>query len=64
MGGTFSTYGEMRNAYKIFVGKWRRPVGRLWRRWDDNIEMDRRKSGMEVWINFIWLRMGTGSGLL
>jgi len=31
---------EMRNAYKIFVGK-------PWRRWEDNIRMDLRETGWE-----------------
>jgi len=34
--------GEMRNAYKILVGKpeRKRPLGRPERRWEDNIRMD------------------------
>jgi hypothetical protein len=34
--------GEMRNIYKIFVGKLegKRPLGRPRRRWEDNIRMD------------------------
>jgi hypothetical protein len=34
--------GEKGNAYKIFVGKpeGERPLGRLRRRWVDNIKMD------------------------
>jgi hypothetical protein len=39
--------GEMRNAYKIFVGKSEgdRPLGRPRRRWEDNIRMDLREIG-------------------
>jgi hypothetical protein len=35
-------WGEMRNAYKILVGKpeWKRPLGRPRRRWENNIIMD------------------------
>jgi hypothetical protein len=31
--------GEMRNTYRIFVGKpeGKRPLGRPWCRWEDNI---------------------------
>jgi hypothetical protein len=29
-----------------------------------NIRMDLRKKGGKVWIGFIWLRIGTGGGLL
>jgi hypothetical protein len=46
---------EMRNAYRIVVGKpeGKRPLGRPTRRWEDNIKMDLREigcSGMD-WIN-------------
>jgi hypothetical protein len=45
--------GEMRNAYRILVGKpkGKRPLGRPRCRWEDNIKM-------------VWLRIGTGDGLL
>jgi hypothetical protein len=35
---------EMKNAYKVLVGKLegKRPLGRHRRRWEDNIGMDRR----------------------
>jgi hypothetical protein len=42
--------GEVRNAYKnltgIAVGK--RPLGRYWRRWEDNISMDLKEVEWEV----------------
>jgi hypothetical protein len=38
----------MRNAYKILVGKGRKkPLGRLRRRWEDDIKMDLRELGLE-----------------
>jgi hypothetical protein len=42
MGGSCSTNGEKRNAYKLLVGKLegKRPPGRPRRRWVDNIRMD------------------------
>jgi hypothetical protein len=51
--------GETKNAYRILMGKpeGKRPLGRLRRRWVDNIKMDLRKIG--------WARYGldrTGSG--
>jgi hypothetical protein len=54
----------MRNAYKILVGKSeRKRIHRVSRRrWEDNIKMDLREIGLEVWIGFIWLRTGTGGG--
>jgi hypothetical protein len=42
MGEPCSTYGEKRNAYRLFVGKpeGKGPLGRPRRRWVDNIRMD------------------------
>jgi hypothetical protein len=39
--------GEVRGAYNILVGRpeGRRPLGRLRRRWEDNIKMDVREIG-------------------
>jgi hypothetical protein len=39
--------GEMRGAYNILVGRpeGRRPLGRLRRRWTDNMKMDLREIG-------------------
>ena len=47
MGGACSAYGEGRGVYRILVGKpeGRRPLGRPWRRWEDNIGMDLREVG-------------------
>jgi len=48
--GYIARMGDMRNAYYMSVEKheWKRPVRRLWRRWDDNTAMDRRDTGWEV----------------
>jgi hypothetical protein len=47
--------GEMRNAYKMLVGKLegKRPLKRPRHRWEDNIKMDLSKIGLEgvVWIH-------------
>jgi hypothetical protein len=58
--------GEVRGAYNILVGRpeGRRPLGRPWRRWEDNIKMDLREIGFGMWIGLIGLRIGTGGGLL
>jgi hypothetical protein len=42
MGGSCSTNGERRSAYRLLVGKpeGKRPLGRPRRRWVDNIRMD------------------------
>jgi hypothetical protein len=44
----------------------RRPLGRPRHGWVDNIKMDLREIGWDgmVWIGLIWLRIGTGGGLL
>jgi hypothetical protein len=39
--------GQVRGAYNILVGRpeGRRPLGKPWRRWEDNIKMDLREIG-------------------
>ena len=41
---------QSRNAYRILVGKpeGKRPLGRLRRRWEDNIKMDLREVGCDA----------------
>jgi hypothetical protein len=58
--------GEGRGAYRILLGRpeGRRPLGRPWRRWEDNIKMDLQEVGRGAWTGLIWLRIGTGGGLL
>jgi hypothetical protein len=45
-----------RNAYRILVGKpeGKRPLGRLKRRWVDNIKMDLREIG---WDSMDWIEL-------
>jgi len=42
MGGACSMYGERRGIYRVLVGKpeGKRTLGRLRRRWEDNIKID------------------------
>jgi hypothetical protein len=42
-----STYGERRGVYRILVEKpeGKKPLGRLWRRWKDNMNMDLQEEG-------------------
>jgi hypothetical protein len=42
----------------------RRPLGRPRRRWKDNIKMDLQEVGWGAWTGLIWIRIGTGGGLL
>jgi hypothetical protein len=53
MGGTCSTNGENRNAYRILVGKpeGKRPLGRPRHSWN-NIKMDVREMG---WGGMDWI---------
>jgi hypothetical protein len=48
--GHVACMGEMRNMYKILVGKpeWKRPFLRPRRRWEDNIRMGLREIGWEL----------------
>jgi hypothetical protein len=48
--------GEMRKAYRILVHKseGKRPLGRLRRRWEDNIKIDLRKIG---WEDVDWIHL-------
>jgi hypothetical protein len=60
MGGTCSTYGERKAAYRILVGKpnGKRPLGTPRRRWEYNIKMDFQKivlGGMN-WIHVAYDR--------
>jgi hypothetical protein len=57
---------EGRGAYRVLVGRseGRRPLGRPRRRWEDNINMDLQEVGWGAWSGLIWLRIGTGGGML
>jgi hypothetical protein len=52
--------GEIRNAYKVLVGKPEgKTLGRPRRRWKRMLKWIER-----VWTGFIWLTIGTGDWLL
>jgi hypothetical protein len=54
--------GKERGVYRGLVGnpEGKRPLGRLRRRWEDNIKMNLQEVG--VWTGLGWLRIGTGGG--
>ena len=55
MGRTCSTYGATQKYIQNFVGKpeGKRPLGRLRRRWKENIKMNLREVGCDTgdWID-------------
>jgi hypothetical protein len=58
--------GEGRGVYRVSVRRpeWKRPLGRPRCKWEDNIKMDLREIG-SIWrTGFVWLRIGSGGGLL
>jgi hypothetical protein len=54
MGGSCSTNGEKRNAYRLLVGKpeGKTPLRRPRRRWVDNIRVDLGEVG---WVDVDWI---------
>jgi hypothetical protein len=62
--GHVAWMGEMRNVYKIFVGKseGNRPLKRARQRWESRVDV--MKMGGNVCTGFICLRIGTTGGLL
>jgi len=58
--------GQRRHVYRVLVGQpeGMRPFGRLRHKLEFNIKMDLQEVGCGVWTGLIWLRIGTGDGLL
>jgi hypothetical protein len=46
---TCGTHREVSGVYGVLVGRpeCKRPLGRPWRRWEDNIKMDLREIGID-----------------
>jgi hypothetical protein len=68
MGGACGTYGRQDRSMQDLVGrpKGKRPYGIPRCKWKDHIttKMDIQKWDGEAWTGLIWLRIGTGGGLL
>ena len=66
MGLARSTYGRDDGCSQVLVGKseGKKPLGRPWFRWEDNIKWFFKNWDGELWTGFIWLRIGTGGWLL
>ena len=56
MGGTCSSMGERRGAYRVLAVKHegKRPLGRPRHKWEDNIKMDLQEVGCE---GMDWIRL-------
>jgi hypothetical protein len=52
--------GEVRNAYRMLVGKCKgkKSVGRHRHRWEDNFKIGLKRIGYEGWTRLIWFRIG------
>jgi len=63
--GHVARMDEEREVYRVLVGKpdGKRPLGRLRRRWVDNIRISRRWD-VGVWTGLGWPRVQTGGGRL
>jgi hypothetical protein len=57
---------EMRNVHKFLarMSEGKRPLRRPRHWWGHYIKIVLRKSDLELWISFNWLRIGTGGKLL
>jgi hypothetical protein len=64
--GHVARAGEMRNAYKIFVGnpEWERQIGRPRCRQENNVICILGRQGGKVYTRCVWIRIGTSGGLL
>ena len=64
--GHVTRIADRRVAYRVLVKKpeGKRPLGKPSRRWEDNIKLDIQELGWRTWTGLIWLRTGTGCGLL
>ena len=58
--------GERRSVYRVLVGKpeGKRKLGRLRRRWEDNIKMDLHEVDVGARTGSIRFSIGTGGGHL
>jgi hypothetical protein len=63
-GGHVACMGDKRGAYRVLMGKpeRKRPLGRPWHGWKDNIKMDLQEVRWEAWTELIFIRIWTGCG--
>jgi hypothetical protein len=66
MGGACSKYGGEERCIQGLVEntEGKRSLGRPRRRWEDNVTIDLQDMGRTAWTRLIYLRIGTGGGVL
>jgi hypothetical protein len=64
LGGSRGAHGRGEKSVRMGKPEGKRPLGRLRRRWEDDIRMDRGEIGKFLWGGFSWFRIGVGGGLL
>jgi len=64
--GHVARMGERRGIYRVLGGnpEGKRPLGRSWYRWEDNIKWGFRDWDVGSWTGSMCLRKGTGGGHL
>jgi hypothetical protein len=64
--GHLARMGEGRCAYRVLVGtsEGKKSLGKFRHRWKDNTKMNLQEMSWGAWTELIWLRKGTGCGLL
>jgi hypothetical protein len=55
---------EVYGYIQLSSAEGRRVLERARRRWENHIKMDLNEVGWVAWTGSIWLRIGTGDGLL
>ena len=57
---------ERRGVYRVLMGRpeGKKPLGRPRHKWQGNIKMDLQEVRCRTWAGLIWLKIGTGGGLL
>jgi hypothetical protein len=62
--GHVARIGDRTDGVLVGRPKGRRPLGRPMHRRENDIKMDIQEVGWGAWTGLLWLRVGTGGGLL
>ena len=55
---------DRRGVHTVLVEKLKRPLEKPRHRWEENIKMHLREVEWGEWTGSVWLRLGTGGGVL